>query len=245
MIAKLSDGRTIEYHPKMIGEGATKQAYFTKDGQSVICFYKNSNLSLTRLQKILTVFNPTITDKYWQELFCWPTNIVVEPKLGVIVPTYPPNFFFATGRWQGKAKKSRWFISPKLRNYLPITEQGSWLDYFKIGILLARAINRLHLSGLAHSDLSDNNILLDPSTGKVLITDLDTLVVPQIFAPEVNGTPNYIQQQFHEYANLSRHYSLGLNENPILNLPANTLLRWTYRSYLWKTCRCFMEPFTI
>ncbi|MDM8565836.1 hypothetical protein QUF74_09300 [Candidatus Halobeggiatoa sp. HSG11] len=192
MIAKLYNGRTIEYYPEIIGEGATKQAYLTKDNQSVICFYKNNIPRLTRLQKILTVFNPTLNNKYWQELFCWPTDIVLEPKIGIVMPVYPNNFLFKNGRWQGKPKKSRWFISSKLCNYLPITEPGSWIDYFKICILLARAVNRLHLSGLAHSDLSDNNILIDPTTGKILITDIDSLIVPQIFVPEVNGTPGYI-----------------------------------------------------
>ena len=192
MIAKLHNGHTIEYYPEMIGEGATKQAYFTKDKQFVLCFYKNSNNHLTRLQKILTVFNPTIDSKYWQELFCWPLDIIIEPKLGVLLPAYPNNFFFTNGHWQNKAKRSRWFISTKLRNYLPITEQSDWISYFKICILLARAVNRLHLFGLAHTDLSDNNILIDPATSKILITDLDTLAIPQIFTPVVDGTPGYI-----------------------------------------------------
>jgi len=192
LIAKLYNGRTIEYYPEVIGEGATKQAYFTKDKKFVICFYKNNNNNLTRLQKILTVFNPTIDNKYWQELFCWPLDIVVEPKLGVLLPAYPTNFFFSNGRWQNKAKRSRWFISVKLRNYLPAIEQSNWLSYFNLCILLARAVNRLHLAGLAHTDLSDNNILIDPPTGKILITDLDTLAIPQIFIPVVDGTPGYI-----------------------------------------------------
>jgi serine/threonine protein kinase len=197
LMAKLHDGRTIEYYPKIIGEGATKQVYLTKDNQSVIGFYKNCKINfalhrLTHLQKVLTSFNPTISNKYWQELFCWPTNIVVKPKFGVMMPIYPNNFLFSSGRWRGKIKKSRWFISPKLSHYLPVAEQGSWIDYFKISILLARAVSRLHLSGLAHSDLSDNNILIDPTTGKMLITDIDTLVVPKMSIPEVDGTPGYI-----------------------------------------------------
>ncbi|MDM8568686.1 hypothetical protein QUF50_04070 [Thiotrichales bacterium HSG1] len=197
LLAKLQDGRTIEYYPKIIGEGATKQIYLTKNNQSVIGFYKNCEIDfaprrLAHLQKVLTVFNPTIGNKYWQELFCWPTDIVVKPKLGIMMPIYPKNFLFSSGRWHGKIKKSRWFISPKLNHYLPVAERGSWIDYFKICILLSRAVNRLHLSGLAHSDLSDNNILIDPTTGKILITDIDTLVVPQMSVPEVNGTPGYI-----------------------------------------------------
>jgi len=197
--ACLEDGRIIEYYPEQIGEGSMKSVYFTEDRASVICFYK-ANIRdperLSRLQKILNEFNPTLSAKknstYWQRLFCWPSDIVVKPRLGVITPVYPSNYFFASGRWQGQEKKSRWFVSPKLRRYLPQAEQGNWINYFKICIVLARAVSRLHLAGLAHSDLSDNNVLIDPISGQALVIDIDSLVVPQIFPPDVEGTPGYI-----------------------------------------------------
>lgn len=175
-----------------------KQVYFSKDRECVLCFYKGDiePSRLLRLQKILNEFNPTVDDKknadYWNRLFCWPTGIIVKPKLGVMTQVYPNNYFFALGRWKGKEKKSRWFVSPKLRQYLPKKEQGSWINYFKIAILLARAVSRLHLAGLAHSDLSDNNVLIDPASGQMIIIDIDSIVVPQIFPPDVDGTPGYI-----------------------------------------------------
>ncbi|KHD07262.1 serine/threonine protein kinase [Candidatus Thiomargarita nelsonii] len=191
MKAQLENGQIIEYHPQMIGEGTMKQVYLSKDKEFVLCFYKTKTDAFRRLQKIINEFNPTRKD-YWNRLYCWPTNIIIKPKLGVMTPLYPTNYTFSTGRWKGKEKKSRWFISPKLRQYLPKEEQASWINYFKICILLARAVNRLHLAGLAHSDLSDNNVLIDPSAGKMIIIDIDSLVVPQIFPPQVDGTPGYI-----------------------------------------------------
>ncbi|OQY54608.1 MAG: serine/threonine protein kinase [Candidatus Parabeggiatoa sp. nov. 2] len=198
--AQLENGRLIEYLPEMIGEGTMKQVYFSKDKEFVLCFYKNLRKTdinrLRRLQKILTEFNPTLQNNknanYWNERFCWPTSIIKSPTLGIMTPVYPKNYFFASGRWQGKEKKSRWFISPKLRQYLPKEEQSAWINYYKIGILLARAVNRLHLAGLAHSDLSDNNVLIDPTTGQMIIIDIDSIVVPQTFPPDVEGTPGYI-----------------------------------------------------
>ncbi len=199
--ALLKDGRIIEYLPEKIGEGAMKDVYFTKDKESVLCFYKNhlgktETNHLSRLQHILNEFNPTLDHKknahYWNKLFCWPTGIIIKPKLGVMTPVYPNNYFFSSGRWKGKEKKGRWFISPKLRQYLPKKEQGTWINYFNISIRLARAISRLHLAGLAHSDLSDNNVLIDPKSGQMIIIDIDSLVIPQIFKPDVDGTPGYI-----------------------------------------------------
>ncbi|WP_349647739.1 kinase [Candidatus Parabeggiatoa sp. HSG14] len=199
--AYLENGCIIEYRTEKIAEGTMKEAYLSKDREFVLCFYKGDlNKTeperLLRLKKILNEFNPTIENKknadYWNRLFCWPTGIIVKPKLGILTQVYPNNYFFASGRFQNKEKKSRWFISSKLRSYLPKEEQGTWINYFKICILLARAVSRLHLAGLAHSDLSDNNVLVDPSSGQMIIIDIDSLVVPQTFPPDVDGTPGYI-----------------------------------------------------
>ncbi len=200
MKAQLEDGRIIDYFPKMIAEGATKAVFLSKDRKFVLAFYKNKtdiNSLRQRLQHILNEYNLTIVDNtnnadYWKQLFCWPTGIIIKPKLGIISPIYPSNFFFSTGHWKGLEKKSRWFISPKLQQYLPKEEKAPLINYFKICIRLARAVRRLHFAGLAHSDLSDNNVLIDPASGKMIIIDIDSITVPPIFPPLVQGTPGYI-----------------------------------------------------
>ncbi|GJD19115.1 hypothetical protein RIVM261_040710 [Rivularia sp. IAM M-261] len=207
--AILADGRTVEFIPDMIGEGAMKQVYFTADKSSVICFYKDLNAAsdinrLNRLEKILGSFNPTIgkNGQYFNNLFCWPTGIVVKPQLGIITPAYPSNYLFATGNLAGKEKESTWFVKPKLRPIVPVTERGSWINYFQICIRLARAIRRLHQAGLAHSDLSNKNILIDPTTGSCLVIDIDSLVVPNVFPPDVLGTRGYIAPEVYSTINL-------------------------------------------
>ena len=57
---------------------------------------------------------------------------------------------------------------------------------------LARAVRRLHAAGLAHSDLSYRNCLVDPKNGRACIIDIDGLVVPGLFPPDVIGTPDFI-----------------------------------------------------
>jgi serine/threonine protein kinase len=197
--AILADGSTIEYIPDMIGEGVMKQVYFTADKSSVICFYKDENAGvdvnrMQRLEKILGAFNPTIdqTGEYFKQLFCWPTAIVIKPKLGIVTPTYPGNYFFETGFLTGKEKESTWFVRPKPRSMLPPEEQGNWINYLKICILLARSVRRLHQAGLAHSDLSNKNVLIDPISGQCIVIDIDSLVVPGLFPPDVLGTRGYI-----------------------------------------------------
>lgn len=197
--ATLTDGSTVEYIPEPIGEGVMKQVYFTADKSSVICFYKDQNAGsdpnrMARLEKILDGYNPTIAQNgdYFKQLFCWPTGIVVQPQLGFIAPTYPHNYFFATGNLAGKEKESTWFVRPKLRQMLPKAERGVWINYFQTCIRLARAVRRLHQAGLAHSDLSNKNVLIDPTSGQCVVIDIDSLVVPGLFPPDVLGTRGYI-----------------------------------------------------
>ncbi len=109
MRAQLENGRIIEYFPEMVGEGTMKQVYLAKDRESVLCFYKGDMgkidpSRLQRLRKILTEFNPTNGTKknasYWNDLFCWPTGIIVKPKLGIMTQVYPSNYFFSSFRFR-------------------------------------------------------------------------------------------------------------------------------------------------
>src|ERR1019366_9758854 len=71
-------------------------------------------------------------------------------------------------------------------------ELGPWINYFKLCIAMSRAVRRMHVAGLAHSDLSSNNVLVDPSSGQSIVIDCDSLVVPGLYPPDVLGTPGYI-----------------------------------------------------
>lgn len=202
MRASLLDGSSVEYYGDAVGEGAEKVCHFTTDGQSVVLFYKDARDAcdperMQRLQSILGKYNPTANPKdgaYWKQHFCWPTAIVSQPTLGIVTPLYPNNFFFpkASGPFSGKEKTGRWFCVPKVRQLLPEKERGNWLGYLKIGIVMARAVARLHSAGLAHSDLSAKNVLVDPVNGTSIVIDIDTLVVPGIHPPKVLGTRGYI-----------------------------------------------------
>ena len=199
--AELSDGRILEYvvapDPPA---GGMKCTYFAPDRSYVVQFYHDLGLSKdpsrrARLDKILGAYNPTIDPKvgtYWRNLFCWPTGVVLKPRLGIVCPTYRPNFFFQEGPFKGKDKEGTWFVLHRPRRMLSEKDRGTWINYFQICILIARAVRRLHAAGLAHSDLSSKNILIDPSCGQSAVIDIDSLVVPGIFPPDVIGTPGYI-----------------------------------------------------
>lgn len=206
--AELSDGKKVQYvETDDPPAGAMKETYFSPDRSYVVQFFKNTKTDshrIRRLMDILARYNLTKTKDnkgfatnqesadYFKNLFCWPTGIVTQPRLGITAPVYPGNFFFSSGSLQGKEKNSRWFFSPKCMKNLSLQEKGTLIDYFKICISLARAIRRMHQGGLAHSDLSDKNVLIDPIQGKSIIIDIDSLVVPGLYPPDVLGTPDYI-----------------------------------------------------
>jgi hypothetical protein len=160
---------------------------------------------MERLKTITGVYRDRIFSQeggaYWESLFCWPSHVIeAQGFVGVVMPAYQPHFFFAHGSKnddflgiRGKEKEGKWFASAShQQRHLDPRERGSWLSYFTVCIKIARAVKRLHMAGLAHSDLSYKNVLLDPAGGNACLIDLDTLVVPGKFPPDVAGTPDFI-----------------------------------------------------
>ncbi len=219
--AKAVDGTDIEYVDIIIGSGGMKDVYFTPDKKNVIAFFRDSQdiQSQERLKIITTSYRDRICNQeggdYWEKLFRWPTEMVRNDsgQLGVVVPVYQDHFFFTTGsinedflNIKGKEKEGKWFASPTNRNkYLAETERGDWLSYLRIALLLSRAVRRMHAAGLAHSDLSYKNVLIDPVGGNACIIDVDGLVVPGKFPPDVVGTPDFIAPEVIRTSHLDKH----------------------------------------
>lgn len=205
-----TDGSTVEFVDEVIGSGAMKDVYFSPDKSYVVGFFreKQDANSKDRLQNIVGVYRDKIFKQvggdYWKNLFCWPEKLVEwNGKLGIVCPTYHKNFFFQSGPFKGKEKEGKWFASAKLRNrFLPADQKGTWLDDLHMCIRIARAVRRLHAAGLAHSDLSYKNVLVDPLTGTACIIDCDGLVVPGKYPPDVVGTPDFIAPEVMETRSL-------------------------------------------
>lgn len=201
------DGRQVEYKDEMIGQGGMKDVYFSPDRSYVVAFFRDKldHAGRERLKSIVGTYRDGIFEKeggeYWRDLFCWPTAIVEKDgRLGVVAPVYKSHFFFAHGSVnndflgiKGKEKEGKWFASASNRSkFLAPQEKGSWLTHLRICLMISRAVRRLHAAGLAHSDLSYKNVLVDPSTGNACVIDIDGLVVPGKFPPDVVGTPDFI-----------------------------------------------------
>lgn len=202
-----TDGQAVEYRDEIIGQGGMKDVYFSPDRSYVVAFFRDQLdfQGKERLKSIVGAYRDGIYNQkggdYWRDLFCWPTGIVEKDgRLGVVAPVYRPHFFFSHGSVsndmlgiKGKEKEGKWFASASNRaKFLASEEKGSWLSHLQICLMISRAVRRLHAAGLAHSDLSYKNVLVDPTTGKACIIDIDGLVVPGKFPPDVVGTPDFI-----------------------------------------------------
>ncbi len=203
-------GKTYSYTDN--GEpmrGGMKDVYFSPDKTYVVAFYREmpDEAAQERLRKITTTYFDSFFKReggtYYKNLYCWPTDVIKEGnRTGIVVPVYPPAFFFKKGYAandliQGAEKEGKWFAAAKFRNpqfplRLDESELGNWLSYFQIGVNIARGVKRLHAAGLAHSDLSYKNVLIDPVTKAAAIIDIDGLVVPGLFPPDVIGTADFI-----------------------------------------------------
>lgn len=201
------DGSTVEFYDEIKAQGGVKDVYFSTDKTYVVAFYRKKITpnDRSRLENIVGVYRDKIfvnnsEGDYWKDIFPWPTKLVEwKGMTGLVIPFYNKRFFFSgvADTWpyikNGQEKNGKWFSSAKLINrFVPVDQKGSFLDRLHMCLKIARGIRRLHAAGLAHSDLSYNNVLVDPLTGSACIIDDDSLVVPGKFPPEVVGTPGFI-----------------------------------------------------
>ena len=204
---RTDSGATISLIDEIKASGAMKDIYFSPDRTYVVGFFRDPPTPALRerLRDIVTRYRENLFGKeggpFWRAHFCWPTDTVEHGgRIGVVVPFYEDDFFFEHGSKnddmlgiRGKDKEGKWFASASNREkFLDPREKGNWLTHLKICLSIARAVRRLHMAGLAHSDLSYKNVLVDPTRGRACLIDIDGLVVPGKYPPDVVGTPDFI-----------------------------------------------------
>lgn len=200
-------GQKIVFEDEVKASGGMKEVHFHPDKDYVVGFFREGGKSRAlrdRLTEITGRYRENLLDKtcgpFWQKHFCWPFDVVEhQGRLGVVAPFYDDAFFFQYGSKnndkliiKGRDKEGKWFVGANRDRHLDDREKGNWLSYLKITLAIARAVRRLHMAGLSHSDLSYKNVLLDPTSGRACIIDIDGLVVPDKYPPDVVGTPDFI-----------------------------------------------------
>ena len=222
-------GKTIEFEDKYFAQGGMKDVHWGRNKKYVVAFYRDKQdfNSKDRIKTIVETYRDRIFSMeggdYWKDLLVWPYDMLeYGGKLGIVCPVYRNDFFFKHGSVnddmlgiKGNEKEGKWFASASNQNrFLDPREKGDWRSYFRICILLSRAVKRLHAAGLAHSDLSYKNVLVDPSGGHACIIDNDSLVVPGKYPPDVVGTPDFIAPE----VMATKHLSLDDKNRALPNI---------------------------
>src|SRR5918993_4027734 len=228
--------------------GGMKDVYFSPDRSYVVAFYRDKQdyNSKERLKKLVTQYRDSFFNReggeYYRTLYSWPSDIVERNGLtGLVVPTYDKSFFFKKGYAQndgikGKEKQGLWFASAKFRNRsfalkLDDSELGNWLSYYQICVKISRGVKRLHAAGLAHSDLSYKNVLIDPVSRAATIIDIDGLVVPGLFPPDVIGTADFIAPEVLATKHLDLRDAKRKHANRTTDLHALAVMIYMYLLY--------------
>lgn len=247
----INQGKTYQYidngEPK---QGGMKDVYFSPDKKYVVAFYRDKQdfNSKERLKRIVTQYfesffvKDPVSGAFYKELYSWPTDVIEEGgRTGIIVPFYSRNFFFKKGYsnndlLKGGEKEGKWFASAKFRvaqsrSRLDVSELGNWLSYFQVCVNISRGVKRLHAAGLAHSDLSYKNVLIDPISKTAAIIDIDGLVVPNLFPPDVIGTADFIAPEVLATKHLSKNDPNRKLPNRLTDLHALAVLIYMYLLY--------------
>lgn len=252
--ARLTDGASFTFEDRALNQGGEKTVFMSRDRQSVVGFYHGrlpDRLErVHRLSRILTRYNPTegAAGAYWRPYFSWPTGVVdgggvppsflrdhglCEPALGVVTPHYRSCFYFLDRHGNRQEKEVKWFTARKAYALVPEGERGTLLTRLQVCTRLARAVRRMHFAGLAHSDLSNKNVLIDPRHGDACVIDIDSLVVPGVAPPSVLGTPGYIAPEVlgataspsiatDKHALAVLIYQILLNRHPLMGRRVNS-----------------------
>ena len=246
-VKSIINGTSYQYvdngEPK---SGTAKNVYFSPDRKYVVAIFKDKQdfNQRERLKNIVTKYYNQIETRdagqyYLDEIYRWPTDIIeANDKIGLIVPIYNSKFFFKKGYTtsdliRGEEKNGKWFAGAKFRNRqfplgLDASELGKWLNYFQICVNLSRGVKKLHQMGLSHSDLSYNNVLVDPVSGSACMIDLDGLVVPGLYPAEVIGTADFIAPEVLATKHLSKTDPNRKLPNRLTDLHALACLVYMY-----------------
>ncbi len=158
----------------LLGAGGQGEVYRARLGNTPLALKWYFPESATSEQR--TALDRLVRKGSPSELFLWPidlTSAAGVPGFGYLMPLREPRF--KSGIDLAKRR-----IEPSFRTLITA------------GLNLAHGFLQLHAQGLAYRDISFGNLFLDPSTGEVLICDLDNVGVDGQPHNAVGGTMRFM-----------------------------------------------------
>lgn len=165
-------------------EGSQKKVALDKEGRYAVAIYttvlghaaKHADIDKLRLSHLLDSLQSQKVQDCWKQMICFPRDWIFDRqgRLAVLLPRIPASF---SGTFLGESytNATAWLESPFYANALfaESPESGDLFRHLLACRRLAAAVGRIHKFGWVHTDLSANNVLIDPIRGVPYVIDLD------------------------------------------------------------------------
>ena len=116
-----------------------------------------------------------------------------EDRQGIILSSYPKEFYFKGRIAKGKVQEGKWFCSEKLRNkYLDKANRGNWYTFIIAIQQMAAVLSLLEEKDLVLYDLSYRTILFNPENGHIYVILWDSIGRDGADDVNISPTPDFI-----------------------------------------------------
>lgn len=171
---------------KARGEGTV---YFSRNGQYAVKIYHSPGPDKEQLLR--TVMNLFRSLPPEQLEFILPPLALTESfddrlRVGFLMRRVPP-------RYEDLVKL---VISPVAASD-QFRRGRTWADYLRMARNVALAVMVLHAKGCAHSDIHYGNFMANIDSGKVVMLDIDGVVVEGFLPPQVRGLLGFMAPEIH------------------------------------------------
>jgi DNA-binding helix-hairpin-helix protein with protein kinase domain len=177
-----------------VHSGGEAEIFFTIDGNYAIKIYHANRVKpeTRQLLEAIRKLGSRLTQEEKQFL-CWPLALVTsmngQPRVGCLMRRIPNNY-----------KPLSYFNYSARTAVSHFDGVFSWSHCLQIARGVGRAVAVLHGRGCAHTDLSNNNFMVnsDNNSVDVVLLDLDGIVVPGFLPAQMQGTPGIIAPEIIE-----------------------------------------------
>jgi len=157
------------------------------ENQVAKLYIEPQKIDFSGIEKLIHMREEVMRNPILNRSLCWPLDIVITPRLGVMLPKIPEEMIPVTG-----------YTSLITLRSLEKKKKGNWKDRISIGEILCDLVDELHKLDLIIADIGPKNLFTNMSEGELIMIDCDGIVPPGPFSPQAIGSPNYIAPEVYK-----------------------------------------------
>lgn len=191
---------SMEFMCRPLANNSVGDYFMLSDGKKIAALFKSNvpDSFKSRMQflaeDLRRIFKAEAANDY---LYCrcnLPLGTIThEGRYGIILSSYPEEFYFKGGIAKNKVQEGKWFCSEKLRNkYLDSANRGNWYSFIVAIKQMAAVLSLLEEKDLILYDLSYRSILFNPEKGNIYIILWDSIGRKGIDQVDIAPTPDFV-----------------------------------------------------